>query len=91
MERFIQHRHLEAAGGRDQEGGAGPRGHGRGVQRQHHQQVSAALLLTDSIMGVISNSQTAIKDPCSGRSFYIAETLTDFQTDGARLEQEAFV
>ena len=85
MERFIKHRNLEAAGGRDQEGGAGPRGHGRGVQRQHHQQVS------DSIMGVISNSQTAIKDPCSGRSFYIAETLTDFQTDGTRLEQYAFL
>ena len=41
MERFIKHRHLEAAGGRDQEGGAGPRCHGRGVQRQHHRQVRA--------------------------------------------------
>ena len=39
MERALKHGDLAAAGGRDQEGGAGPRRHGRGVQRQHHQQV----------------------------------------------------
>ena len=39
MERAVQHGDLATAGGRDQEGGARPRRHGRGVQRQHHRQV----------------------------------------------------
>ena len=100
MERSVQHGNLAPAGGRDQEGGARPRRHGRGVQRQHHWQVrhqgegggddysESPRQNIDSIIGVFSNFQTTIRNPCSGRSYYI-ETLTDTQTDGSRLEQYA--